>query len=237
MKVSCVLPVHNEEAFLQYSLPSLKSAGFNEVVAVLDRCTDNSKLLLEKYGDETFKLITKNRQTWHDGCSETKHLGCLHADGDLIMISDADIVLDRNTVKKAVEKLQKDMDVAIFLYRQYSLRGGVRERFRDELQNLLAKIVRRLKLQPTRTGIYMAHKNVLKIQDTAGQYDFLQQASRAVTLNSHTLHLRPRRSKQAQLKRGRLRARLPQYNFWKVLLMSMLLLMPYMIVGYWREKH
>lgn len=231
--ISCVVAAYNEESFLPYSLPTIKNTVFDEVVFVLDRCSDDTEKLVRGVMDERFILFHKDRQDWKEACAEAKNTGCLLANRELLMISDADVVLDIDAVKSAIEIFKDlEIDIVVFTYRQYSLFGGFLSRVKDEWVNLLWGLIRRSGFQPTRSGIYMIRKELANIPDLAGEYDYLQQKLRTFPIQTRTLHLRPKRSREAQIQRGRARASLAQYSKLKTLIMSVLQLEPYLFAGF-----
>lgn len=235
--LSCVVAVHNEEKYLPYSLTNISNSVFDEIIFVLDRCTDASEKIVKTIRDNRFYLLHKNQQTWNEGCAESKNMGCLYAIGELLMISDADVILDIVAVRKAVEYLKKrDIDAIIFTYRQYSIFGTVLDRIKDEWMNILWKLIRKCGLQPPRSGIYMIKKKVANIPDLPNEYDNIQQKLRIIPISTKTLHLRPRRSPNELFQRGRLRAQLPQYSKLKIFIMSILQFEPNLFVGFLRGK-
>ena len=237
MKLSCVVAVYNEEKFLPYSLPSLTNTVFDEVIIVLDRCTDDSEKLVKEAMNERFVLLHKNNQHWKNPCAESKNVGCSWANGELLMISDADIILDISAVKRAIKLFEKEeIDAVVFTYKQHSLFSPFSSRIKDVWMNLLSKLIRIIGLQPTRTGIYMIRKEFAIIPDVEAEYDYVQQNLRTHPLHTKTLHLRPKRSKEAQIQRGRARARLAQYTILKTVIMSILLLEPYLFTGFLMER-
>jgi len=235
MKVSCVLPIRNEEQYLPYSLPHLNRLNVEEILFVLDRCADNSESLIMKFGNSKTRITHKTDSAWSNQCAETKAYGCSKAKYPLVLMSDADVILDSDCVEPAKHLLQTQNCIVMLSYRQYSLGGTVLERLHDELVNFIGLFVRRVRLQPCRGGIYMARKDSLNLEDYPSEYDILQQKYRVVSLETKTLHLRPRHSREAQIQRGKARAGLPQYNVLKILLVSLLELQPYMLFAYLRE--
>ena len=236
MTVSAVVAVHNEARYLPYSLPTLKHPVFDELIFVLDRCSDASEGVLKTHADHRFHMVHKLEQQWQDSCSEAKHLGCQHASGDFIMMTDADVILDMPAITQAVHILAHDrsVDIVVIAYKFHTL-FSIRERLRDEWLNLLGTLIRKLKLQPVRSGVFLMRKSVAHtayIFDTVGQYDFLQQTHSSVALITHTLHLRPKRDKASQLRRGGLRRKLPQYSLLKILLVAFLQAQPSLLLGY-----
>ena len=83
MRISVVIPVHNEERYLRYSLPSLKCLDVDEFVFVLDRCTDHSfDLIIRAMKRAT--IIIKKKKRWRNGCAEAFQMGFDEAKGDVI---------------------------------------------------------------------------------------------------------------------------------------------------------
>jgi glycosyltransferase involved in cell wall biosynthesis len=233
MTLSCVIAVYNEEKFLPYSLPTITDPLFNEVVMVLDRCTDSSGAMVDKVKDERFVLVSKEVQDWANPCAEAKNLACSTAMGDLLMISDADIVLDIDSVRRATELFEEDeIDAVVFTYKQYSLFGPFLSKIKDVWVNLLWKVISKSGFMPTRSGIYMIRKDVAIIPDADAEYDYVQQTLRTRPLHTKTVHLRPKRSRETQMLRGRARGRLAQYSTLKMIIMSILQLEPYRFVGF-----
>jgi glycosyltransferase involved in cell wall biosynthesis len=52
LKFSVIMPIHNEEHNLHFSLPSLFRINPDEVVFVMDNCIDGSRELIEAYARE-----------------------------------------------------------------------------------------------------------------------------------------------------------------------------------------
>jgi len=237
VKVSCVLPIHNEAKYLRYSLPTLLKSPFHEIIIVLDRCVDDSKHIVEAYADDRFTIVLKTRASWKNRCAEAKHVGCSNADGDLIFFSDADIILDLKAVEKALRlfKRHTQLEVVVFSYKQYTLDGSIFQRIRDKWVNLATGISRKTNIQPKHTGIYLIKKSLAKITDHPSEYDVVQQKTKLIHIETNTLHLRPGYSKQKQIGRGKARMVLPQYNFLKILLSTIIGLQPYMLTSYLME--
>jgi len=239
-RVVGVLSVHNEEAFLPFSLPNLAKCS-NEVVVVLDRCTDESRTIVEQFvGSRWFMLENQTEPRWLNPCAEMKSRGLEYAclsDCKYVLMIDADVVLDCEAIGKAKSMLDHnvDCDLVSFVYRQYSLFGSCLDRFHDELSNLLSRFTRRFKLQPIRTGIYLVRKEKATLRDEPSEYDGLhQELCTAYVIGG--IHLRPRHDRSSQLKRGCARRSYSQYGFWKVLVSSMIQLQPFMLKGFIQGK-
>lgn len=235
--VSCVLAIRNEEHYLQYSLQNLLAIPFKEIVVVLDRCTDGSRMLVQQYSDYRFKIVEKTCLTWRNPNAEAKNMGVRVARGNLIFHTDADVILDVEAVHKAIQILQyrRDVDAVVVGYKLHSLYGSIFDRLRDEWLNIFARLVRLLRLQPSRGGIYLARKKYASPPDCDSAYDAVQRGGGVVYVESRTLHLRPRYERESQESRGRSRAFLPQYSLAKMLL-AILQLQPYMLTAYMQTK-
>lgn len=232
----CVLAVHNEERFLPYSVGALNELGC-KVVVVLDRCSDSSERIVKASLVNTFVYI-KQKSGCRFSMSESKNIGCEIArqnGAELLLISDADVILDVGAVKRALNYLASSCFV-VLAYREYSLFGSAFYRFIDELHNLFSAFVRKFRVHPVRAGIFVGLAELMVFKDKSGEYDYLQRKHRTAWIKTDTLHLRPRWDRESQISRGAVRARLPQYSLFKVLLTSFLLLQPLTVVGYLKEK-
>jgi len=150
------------------------------------------------------------------------------------LVSDADVILDAEAVKKALSLVSSSF--VVLAYNQYSLYGSAFSRVIDELHNLFCVATRKFGIHPVRAGVFVGLAKFMFFEDKDGEYDFLQQKHETVWIKTDTIHLRPRWDIKSQFKRGIVRARLPQYNLFKVALTSFLLLQPLTIVGYLKEK-
>lgn len=235
-KIVCVLVVHNEENYLPYSIPSLVELGC-KVVVILDRCNDSSEGYIRTYLRNS-SIFIKVESKWDNSLAEAKSVGCDIAKilgADLILMSDADIELDVDEVKKAI-RLTSDFPILVLTYKDYSLFGSAFFRIIDEAHNLFGRIVRKLGIQPVRFGIYIVRAENAYIEDKESEYDYLQQKNKTTWVATKTRHLRPRWNISSQIHRGICRARLPQYSFLKLAFNSFLLFQPFTIVGFMKEK-
>ena len=60
VKFTVILPIHNEEAYLPYSLPSIYELFSHELVLLFDEYTDNSKEIAYKI-TERYKMMNKTK--------------------------------------------------------------------------------------------------------------------------------------------------------------------------------
>ncbi len=94
--ISVICCAHNEEQYIDKSIPSILNAlrGFSaEVLFVADRCTDNTAELARRYD---VKVIEKNWKRWENSYAEALQTGYLAAKGTYVSILDADIAVPTN---------------------------------------------------------------------------------------------------------------------------------------------
>ena len=90
--LSALIVVHNEEKQLKKCLQTLKFA--NEIVVILDKCTDKSKTIAQKFSNKIFQ------GSW-DVEGERRNFGIEKCSGDWILEIDAD--------ERIPKKLQKEI--------------------------------------------------------------------------------------------------------------------------------
>ncbi len=101
--VSALIIAHNEEAIIEQCLKSLSFA--DEIVVVLDNCTDGTKKICEKY---TNRLIEGNWEIEGD----RRNLGIKECKSDWVLEVDADEVVPKETGKEIKEAIQNpDLDI------------------------------------------------------------------------------------------------------------------------------
>lgn len=231
-----VLAVHNEEQYLPFTSYNLDLC-VDEVLAVIDRCTDSSDKLISQYS--WLKIVKDTKLVWMNTCAQAKAIGLQFLpDGyEYVLMTDADVILDCKAVMVARKILDSNLniDLVAFIYRQYSLLGSRIDRIHDELTNLLASFTRRFRLQPVRSGIYLVRREKAVLYDDPSEYDPLQRQLRCAYVVGG-VHLRPRYDRASQLNRGQARRSYKQYSFWKILVSSVIQFEPFMLKGFIQGK-
>lgn len=106
-KVSIIIPAYNEERYIGRLLNSLCSQSFKnfEVIVVDDGSTDNTMRIAESFRNNLkLKILQQN----HKGPGEARNFGAENANGELLVLLDADMVCGRNSIRDLVLPLLKD---------------------------------------------------------------------------------------------------------------------------------
>jgi glycosyltransferase involved in cell wall biosynthesis len=109
MKISIIIPCHNEEKTIKKLLNKVLEVQLpenwkKEIIVVDDGSNDNTKNILKKYKDEV-KIIFKNK---NEGKGAALKEGLKHATGDYILIQDADLEYDPNDYIKLIEPINRN---------------------------------------------------------------------------------------------------------------------------------
>ncbi|HLV50414.1 MAG TPA: glycosyltransferase family A protein [Flavobacterium sp.] len=122
MKIYCVIPTYNEEAFIGKMLQSLTEQTFlpEKVIVVNDNSTDNTAEIIEAFSEKYVFIEQVFNQ------SENKHLpgskvirafqkgfDTLGPDFDLIVKLDADLILPKNYFERIAAVFQSDVNVGM----------------------------------------------------------------------------------------------------------------------------
>jgi len=100
--ISIVIPVHNAAGTLDECLQAIRQSDYAEyeVIVVDDASTDTSAELASRYGCRVVPLPE------NVGAARAKNLGAREAQGDVILFTDGDIVLQPDTLRLVAEDLQ-----------------------------------------------------------------------------------------------------------------------------------
>jgi glycosyltransferase involved in cell wall biosynthesis len=244
MRISGVMAVHNEAEYLMYSLPALRLIPFDELIFVLDRCTDNSEKIVRRLAPSHSKIVFKQEQHWvRTRAGETFQIGFDKARNDLVFALGADLILTPH-VLTVTEDLMKDPTVGsvFFGFTQRPIRGGVRRRIHEEYINFLKRYLLD-RVSPYRmeftTGVYCFRKSLAKLRDIPAEYDDLHNQLRAkgykavYVPDAGIIHLRIGLSKEKQIWHGRVRAELNE-PLMKVALHSVINFKPWTLITFLR---
>lgn len=109
-RVSVIIPARNEEREIEVALQSVLTQNYDnlEVLAVNDRSTDATGALLaqmaEQYPELRIVNISELPARWL-GKNHALYTGARQATGQLLLFTDADVVMNHDAVSKAVQYL------------------------------------------------------------------------------------------------------------------------------------
>jgi glycosyltransferase involved in cell wall biosynthesis len=99
LKISVVIPAHNEEKYITACLESIKKSSINhrvEIVVVLNRCIDNTKKISLVYGAKILENNSKN-------LSQVRNYGIRKSTGDIIVTIDADSIMSLGMLDEIIQ--------------------------------------------------------------------------------------------------------------------------------------
>ncbi|MEF8836165.1 MAG: glycosyltransferase family A protein, partial [Candidatus Thermoplasmatota archaeon] len=105
--ISIIINVYNEEDDIEYCLDSLKNQTLSdfELVIVDDGSTDDTMNIVEEY-EEEFDM--KKLLLSHQGLREARKRGVEEASGEVVVIVDADEVLEPDFLENLVEPFEDE---------------------------------------------------------------------------------------------------------------------------------
>jgi len=94
--ISIIIPAHNEEAYLERTLHSIKNQTSSdyEIIVVLNGCTDKTAEVVEKFED--VKILSLSEAN----VSRARNYGAGKAKGEILLFLDADTLLGKDTLEK-----------------------------------------------------------------------------------------------------------------------------------------
>jgi len=108
-KVSVVIPAYNEEVLLPFTLNSLKNQDYKdpfEIVVCDNNSTDSTAKIARRQGA---KVVLEKRK----GTSYAYDTGMRNAEGELILVTNADTLLPSNWISSIVKVYDENPDVVV----------------------------------------------------------------------------------------------------------------------------
>ncbi len=130
MKLSIIVPVFNEEATLEEIIERVRETPLEkEIIAVDDGSSDNSIKILEKmeqdFGSD-FKFVKHEKNRGKGAAIRT---GLDVANGDLILIQDADLEYDPKEYPQLIKPFLDDSQIEVVYGSRILLKGNARSSF------------------------------------------------------------------------------------------------------------
>lgn len=113
-KISVILPVHNGDRYLAHSIPAIRASTYGnfELVVVDDCSTDGTPEMLRRFPADV--RIENSAQL---GPFASRNLGAQRASGDILLFTDADVLLRPDTLARVARRLaEPDSGAVIGLY-------------------------------------------------------------------------------------------------------------------------
>ncbi len=124
--VSVIVPARNEERIIERTVRALLAQDYAalEVIIVDDRSTDATAQILASIGDPRLVVIHGDEKPdgWL-GKPWALHQGSLHANGELLLFVDADVIYEQGAITAAVAHLQHRKASMISLLPRFEMRG------------------------------------------------------------------------------------------------------------------
>lgn len=123
VKVSIVIPVYNQEKYLDISLPSVINQTYEniEIVIVNDGSTDDSFNIIKKYEQKDNRIIVVNKS--NGGLVDATISGSKIATGDYICYLDPDDYIGNDFIKFFLDRLDENYDIVTAGY--YTDNNGI----------------------------------------------------------------------------------------------------------------
>jgi len=240
MKFSVVMPIHNEEKFLPYSLPSIFCLKPDEVILIFDRCTDRSIEVAKKisthfrYTQQTqFIKLNDPSPTWTFRVAFLRRYGFKIAKNDVILNTDADTILDSRIAEYLHLIGKNEVALVSFSRRHYPLT------FQDFIARIIFAFSRR-----GFTGIYafsrkawLETENQRSVKETISSEDThlrlsISKRYKTIFIRTDTIHLRPKETADRHFIRGFTYWSVKHNALWKAIFHSIIYLRPLLLAGY-----
>lgn len=111
-KVSIIIPARNEAQKIKPALLSILQQDYTnyEVILINDRSTDNTLNIIKEFEESysKLKIFTVNKLPENYlGKSNALQLGAANSEGELLLFTDADVIMKKDTLSKAVSYLNE----------------------------------------------------------------------------------------------------------------------------------
>jgi glycosyltransferase involved in cell wall biosynthesis len=102
-RVSVVIPAYNAAQTLEECLQAVRQSSCEnyEIIVVDDGSTDSSAAIADRHGCLVVRLEA------NEGAAVAKNVGASQASGDILLFTDADVLVQPDTVQRVIEHLQE----------------------------------------------------------------------------------------------------------------------------------
>lgn len=121
LKISVIIPAFNEQSVIKNCVDSLlkQSEQDFEIIVINDGSTDKTLEILQELEKEVLhlKILEQN----HKGPGAARNLGAQNAKGENLVFVDADMVFEKDFLKKLIEPIGKQGVIGTFSKEEYLL--------------------------------------------------------------------------------------------------------------------
>jgi len=241
---SVVMPIHNEENLLSYSLPSVLKLVPDEVILIFDRCTDRSLEIAEEitkryeFGSRTKLIELKSSQRWKFRVAFLRRHGFRLAKNHVILNTDADLILDGKIVDYLHLVGKKNIGIVLFSRIPYP---RTLQSFLGTLFSPFVPIVGFGGLYAFSKQAWLETENqesakaTPRAEDTHLRLSILRR-HKEIFVKTKTLHLRPRETARYHFLKGVTRWQTKRESLWRVTIHSFIFLRPLVLSGYLKAR-
>ncbi|HLP48894.1 MAG TPA: glycosyltransferase family 2 protein, partial [Candidatus Kapabacteria bacterium] len=114
MNISAVVISYNSQLFLEENLISLihQTTPFKEIVVVDNHSTDDSVKIIETFAKDCPSLY-KMALNYNSGYAKGANTGIRHTHSDLVLVANADTILDINFNAAVIKKFADDPELSL----------------------------------------------------------------------------------------------------------------------------
>lgn len=152
-KISFVVPVYNNQDYIDICLRSLQSQTVDnmEIILVDDGSTDNSGMICDQYAAEDNRFIVIHQQ--NSGIAVARNVGQAAATGEWIGFVDSDDWIEQDYVEKLLPYMDQEYELIFFQYDERSVKYTKAYRSTKDIQILDRKSFELLEQDSIDTGI------------------------------------------------------------------------------------
>jgi len=165
-KLSIIIPVYNEERFIDIVIKKVKSIKLpgdiaKEIIIINDASTDDTGKILEQYNsDSAIKIFHQEKNT---GKSSAVRLGIERSTGDIILIQDADLEYNPDDYPKLIEPIIAHKSPVVYGSRFKGTIKGMHliNRIANIVSNITLNLLYNTKISDVNTGHKVFKRDVL----------------------------------------------------------------------------
>ncbi|MFA5876193.1 MAG: glycosyltransferase family 2 protein [Candidatus Margulisiibacteriota bacterium] len=188
MKLSIIIPVFNEKSTLNQLLTKVQALALEKEIIVVDDCsTDGTRDIIAHLSGQNLKTILQNKNA---GKGAAIRAGIRLADGDYIIIQDADLEYDPTEINKLIAPVLAGQATVVYgsrflgkhLFRSLSHYLG------NKLLTLITNVLYRTTLSDMETCYKLMPAGLIKnIHLRANRFDFEPEITAKILKSGHKI--------------------------------------------------